>query len=357
MNLSRAIRAFALIFIALLPMSAYAADPVSPFYAVGDSIANQLKAVNIPTTARDGASPSAVLGMIRSIQAGAYKDKIVILSSGASNLQDENIIKQIVPQQIQALKSGGAKNVILLGVGPKVKSTINGVLQQIASEQGVRYSPLAKTYDGIHPESAKASLASIAGGDNSQPYSGPLVQNNNQQQQQQQQIPPILQTNTALNQSNSLQTPQFSMQPFSQLFSQLFAGQQGSQPQAASQPTQTNTTPLQNLNTISNYQPTGSDNTSVNNPVLSSGVDIQSYLNSASPEAEADGPVSGSSTVSISVLQPNSESTFAQGQPQSPVSNNLIGYAPTNDTTIYALLWSVLDGAKKVLQNIIQSLR
>ena len=139
--------------------------PISPYYAVGDSIAEDLIQIGVPGTAKIGIGPSQILGVIGGIPAEKVRGKTVILSSGASNTGtktnpgDVKVVRMYVPLQIQKLKGYGAK-VILLGVGPGINSQMNGVLAEIAQKEGAFFTQLTKTTDGVHP-SPRALLNSL----------------------------------------------------------------------------------------------------------------------------------------------------------------------------------------------------
>lgn len=312
--------------------AAQTALQISPFYAVGDSIANQLKGVNIPTTARDGANPNAILGMIQSIPAGSYKDKVVILSSGASNLSDERVLRQVVPAQIQALRAGGAKNIILLGVGPGVKSGINAVLQQIAAEQGVRFSNLARTYDNIHPVSAKESLAQITSiGDLDVPASG---------------VPTPVIAQTPFSLTNTVPPATAQGQPLSgfQHFLQAFNPAQSS---AQPMPTQTSYSPLAQLGDLAGYQPTQDIPVSSAPLTLSPNTYRPAVLNPVVPQNTSQPNLAPSQSVSMT-------DTFSSGAAGSGAQQSA---TQTNDASVFARLWGVLDGARGVVSNMLQYLR
>lgn len=132
------------------------------YFAVGDSIAQGLRQIGMDGDAKEGLSSSAVLQKVQGIPADRLKGKTVILSSGASNSPNASTLRSDVEQQIQALKAKGA-NVILLGVGSRF-AHLNGLLQQIAAENGAKFEMLTKTgTDNVHPANYNELLSSFGG--------------------------------------------------------------------------------------------------------------------------------------------------------------------------------------------------
>jgi hypothetical protein len=103
--------------------------------AIGDKLANDyMSTQKVGGVAKDEATPSQVLSMIKDYaKSNNLRNKTVMLSTGASNNPSE--VDAIVPQQIEALKSSGAKPVLLNTSMPEV----NNKLQKIADTNKITF--------------------------------------------------------------------------------------------------------------------------------------------------------------------------------------------------------------------------
>lgn len=122
-------------------------------YIVGDSIAQGLiDTSGVPGTARVGASPSAVLDNINSLD-DEVKGKTVYLSSGVSNNPGQI---GLVDKQRQALLDKGAGRVVLVGTGSRKD------LAPLNSSLGT--TPLETGPDGVHPANYGSLWSQLSGG-------------------------------------------------------------------------------------------------------------------------------------------------------------------------------------------------
>ena len=132
-----------------LPSSGQGAPAGKPF-AIGDSIAAGTQAANgLDGGGVVGAGPGAVLANIKALPPGQLSGRPVVLSSGVSNNPADI---GLVEQQIAALKTAGASDIRLLGVGDAKFPGVNAQLAAIAQKDGVTFTgPLQTGADGVHP--------------------------------------------------------------------------------------------------------------------------------------------------------------------------------------------------------------
>ncbi len=97
-------------------------------------------------------NPKTVLGFVEKMGREGRMRENLILSTGASNGVSQ--IEEYVPKQIAAARAGGAKNIVIIGVGDRddIKGA-NPALERIAREQGVLFSGPLVGLDGghVHP--------------------------------------------------------------------------------------------------------------------------------------------------------------------------------------------------------------
>lgn len=126
------------------------AAAVGNAYVIGDSLGVGMKSQGkLEGDAVGGRNPTAVLAAINQ-QAPNLKGKTVLLSTGASNGAGQ--VDEIVPQQLEALKSAGA-NAVMVGVDDKKYPGVNAKLADIAQKNGVPFTGAAPIEAGseVHP--------------------------------------------------------------------------------------------------------------------------------------------------------------------------------------------------------------
>jgi len=118
---------------------------------IGDSLAAK---GGLGGTGIVGASPKAVLDSINEGNKGnSYRDRDVVLSSGASN---DPAKAERLAEQLNALSSGGARSVTVVGVGPAIEVKapgINARLRKLAEDNGAHFVMLPTgqfAKDGVH---------------------------------------------------------------------------------------------------------------------------------------------------------------------------------------------------------------
>lgn len=119
---------------------------------VGDSVANGLAGSGDKAHTKVGRGAQATLDHILSQPPEAWKDKNVVLSSGALN--DSNF--DAVQKQIEYLKQNGANVTLIGGPGQGGRSDLsqhNSRLEQIAKNTGVQFKGGYASADGVHPQS------------------------------------------------------------------------------------------------------------------------------------------------------------------------------------------------------------
>jgi hypothetical protein len=125
--------------------------PPRPPLILGDSLASRQ---GLGGQGVVGASPTAVLAQIDGLLPEQIAGRRVVLSSGASNNPAQT---QMLGDQLDRLRSRGAGNVTVLGVGNRPDFGVAGVndqLGQIARQSGARFVPLDPrllSRDGVHP--------------------------------------------------------------------------------------------------------------------------------------------------------------------------------------------------------------
>ena len=160
--------------------------------AVGDSLARGVGGVTGKMSAATGANPSQVLDLIRGqdvttthkgpdgktitetakgLTDADLKSGPIVLSSGISNSTGD---ADLIRAQLAGLKARNVdmSNVTLLGVGTRADfkaADVNGTLQKIAAQYGVKFQPLDAGMigpDGVHPvaQGYKAIAQQIGGG-------------------------------------------------------------------------------------------------------------------------------------------------------------------------------------------------
>lgn len=111
------------------------------------------------STTASGNNPQEILSQINALPPETFQGKSIVLSTGASNAQGDT---SLVQQQIDALKAKGATSITILGVGDRPDVvTANEQLQKLAQQNGVQFTPLGKTSDGIHPSDYQSLARSL----------------------------------------------------------------------------------------------------------------------------------------------------------------------------------------------------